>query len=259
MKSDTNKFTCRDSVIQYAAERYGTRPENLWARFPNYAVLRHEDNKKWFAVIMDVRRDKLGLSGDGFVDILELKCDPVMCGSLMSESGILPAYHMHRGSWITVMLDGSADTDMMFSLLDMSFDITSSKNSRKRSQGIVKKEWLVPANPKYYDVDRAFSENDVIMWKQSSNIAAGDTVYLYVAAPVSAIRYKCEAVEVDIPYKYSDENVSMRRTMKIRLLHKFRDGELTFAKLNEHGVYAVRGPRGVPRSLHDEMELLCRE
>lgn len=258
MKKNTNEHACRESVIKYAAERYGVQPENLWAKFPNYAVLRHDDNRKWFAVIMDVKREKLGLSGEGNVDILELKCDPVMAGSLVSADGVLPAYHMHRGSWITVLLDGSTDNDFVFPLLDMSFDITRDKKARKSSHGVIKREWLVPANPKYYDVEKAFSESDVILWKQSSNILVGDIVYLYVAAPVSAVMYKCEAVEVDIPYRYSDENLRIRRTMRIRLLHRFREGELSFNKLKEHGVYAVRGPRGVPQSLHDEMEMLCR-
>lgn len=255
----TNNISYRDDVLQYAAEHYGTTAEHLWLTAPRYAVLRHEDNNKWYAIIMDVPREKLGLSGNGYVDILDIKSDPIMTGSLLLEKGILPAYHMRRGNWISVLLDGSVERDMVFSLIDMSFDITASRKSRVKSQRFVNQEWIVPVNPKYFDLEKAFSESDTILWKQSSNIIVGDMIYLYVAAPISAIQYKCKAVEVDIPYQYDDGKVHMSRVMKIQLLHRFQQGQLDFKKLNEYGIFAVRGPRSVPNSLHYEIEALCGE
>ena len=124
----------RSDVLHYAAENYGTAAENLWMKFPGYAVLRHEENKKWYAIIMDVQWEKLGLSGNGYVDILEIKCDPNISGSLLTKEGILPAYHMNKGNWITVLLDGSVEKDMIFSLLDMSFAITADRKSRRKAQ-----------------------------------------------------------------------------------------------------------------------------
>lgn len=256
------KYSCRESVFKYAADKYKTNPEYLWASYPEYAVLRHLDNKKWYAVIMNVQKKKLGLSGKDFgkdvVDILDVKVDPVMGGSLLAEKGFMPAYHMHKGNWITVLLDGTVSDDMIFFLLDMSFELTASKKTLSEINRADKREWLVPANPKYYDIEKAFAENDTIMWKQSSNISVGDIIYIYMAAPFSAIRYKCVAEEVNIPYKYDDGNVSMRYVMKIRLLHRFDDGQLNFAELKELGVRAVRGPRSVPYSLHRRIEELCK-
>lgn len=43
-------MTLRDSVFKYIKEKYKTVPEYLWRRYPGYAVFRHEDNSKWFAV-----------------------------------------------------------------------------------------------------------------------------------------------------------------------------------------------------------------
>ena len=77
-----------------------------------------------------------------------------------------------------------------------------------------------------------------------------------MAAPVSAILYKCEAVEVDIPYDYEDENVHMSRVMKIRLLHRFNRDQMTRDRMKEYGVYAVRGPRSVPPALQEELEVM---
>ena len=43
--------------------------------------------------------------------------------------------------------------------------------------------WLVPVNPKYYDIEKAFTESDEILWKQSNSVIVGDTIYLYLAVP----------------------------------------------------------------------------
>ena len=62
----------RNQIYTYVKKKYKTAPEFLWQRFPNYAVFRHEDNRKWFGLIMDVPRSKLGLDGDDWVDVNEL-------------------------------------------------------------------------------------------------------------------------------------------------------------------------------------------
>ena len=152
--------SCRDEVLRYALKRYGTEAEHLWLKFPEYAVLRHKDNKKWYALIMDVPREKLGLSGGGNVDIMEIKCDPLMGGSLRAERGILPAYHMHRGNWVTVLLDGSVERDALLTLLDMSYDRTAGPGSRGRSGRPKNQEQRVPVNPKYFDPETAAEQKE---------------------------------------------------------------------------------------------------
>ena len=82
-------------------------PSGIFSDNASNAVLRHTDNKKWYAILMKVSRSKLGLSGDETVDILDIKCDPLMSGSLLMENGIFPGYHMHKGNWLTVLLDGT--------------------------------------------------------------------------------------------------------------------------------------------------------
>lgn len=58
--------------------------------------------------------------------------------------------------------------------------------------------WVIPSNPKFYDVESAFAELEAIEWRQSTYIQAGDTVYIYMASPVNALRYKCVAEETDL-------------------------------------------------------------
>ena len=120
----------RETLLQYAAETFGAAPEYPWFDSPDAFVLRHETNRKWFAVGMTVRRDRLGLAGGGTVDVVNVKCDPLMSGSYLSQPGILPAYHMNKLHWLSVLLDGSAADDDVRSLLDMSFALTYHRKKR---------------------------------------------------------------------------------------------------------------------------------
>ena len=71
------KNTIVNEIFQYVKEQYEAEPEYLWANSPNTAVFRHQADHKWFGIIFrDMSREKLGLSGEGLVDILDLKCDP---------------------------------------------------------------------------------------------------------------------------------------------------------------------------------------
>ncbi len=114
----------RNEVLKHILEKYNTSAEYLWAKTPNFAVFRHKHNRKWFCAIVDVTADKLGMSGNNLVDALLLKCDPLMIGSLISQQGILPGYHMNKEHWITVVLDGTVDTQQIWALVDLSYDLT---------------------------------------------------------------------------------------------------------------------------------------
>lgn len=126
---------------------------------------------------------------------------------------------------------------------------------RKKSARTAAKDWIIPANPKYYDVVGAFEASDIVTWKQSSDIHVGDMIYMYVAAPYSSILYKCKAVEVDIPYHFSDKNLTVKNAMKVKLLEKYESGVWSFERMKQFGVYAVRGPRNMPAELKREMEM----
>ena len=125
----------RDEILRWAEEQYGTEPERLWAAYPDYAVLRRADSGKWYALIADVQRAKLGLNEEGRVDILNVKCDFRMIGSLLSQPGFRPAYHMSRNSWITILLDGTVKPEQIFPLLEMSYALAAPKIRKRRKSG----------------------------------------------------------------------------------------------------------------------------
>lgn len=245
-------ISLREKILDYALKTYGTAPEYPWASAPRYCVLRRADNRKWYALVMDIPYARLGLSRPGVTDVLNLKLDPILVGSLRTREGYLPAYHMHRGNWITILLDGTVPLEELLPLVDLSYAAAGDRGA----PSLVRRSWLVPANPKYYDLRAGIEENQagLFLWKQSSKVAVGDTVYLYVAAPFSAIRYKCEAVEVDIPHRSRNPHVKLTRVMRLRLLRCYDDPPIGLETLRAHGVYAVRGPRGIPRSLIEEIE-----
>ena len=112
------------------------------------------------------------------------------------------------------------------------------------------REWLVPSNPKYFDIVSAFEEQDEITWKQGNdNIQVGDTVYMYVGAPYSAILYKCEVTETDIPFHGFDEHVRIKNLMKIKKLETYDPSLLPLKSLAEYGVVTVRCTRSAPELL----------
>ncbi|MCR4671763.1 MAG: MmcQ/YjbR family DNA-binding protein [Lachnospiraceae bacterium] len=243
------KQSFREKVCGYVKKEYGSEPEYLWNRFPDYSVFRHEDNRKWFGLIMDVPRVNLGLAGEERVDILNVKLDdPVFADMLVQQEGYLRGYHISKGNWISILLDGTVPFEEICGLIDLSFRVTAS--AKKKQKIRPPKEWLVPANPKYYDIEHAFDVKEEIDWKQGSGIKAGDTVFMYVAAPVSAVLYKCTVTETDIPFDYADRNLTVKALMKIKLQKRYDPSRFTIEKLkNEYGIYAVRGPRGIPDSL----------
>ena len=112
------------NLAAYLADTYSTHGEHLFARYPGFQVFRHQGNKKWFAVIMDIPRKNLGLPDDGEISVVNLKCDPILIGSFREESGIFPAWHMNKSHWLSVALDGTASDDSLMFLLDMSYELT---------------------------------------------------------------------------------------------------------------------------------------
>ena len=55
----------RHELAAYLTDTYGTVGEHLFAKYPSFLVFRHSGNRKWFAVIMDIPRKNLKLSGKG--------------------------------------------------------------------------------------------------------------------------------------------------------------------------------------------------
>ena len=121
----------RQRISDYIKKKYKVSAEYPWR--DDNVVFRHRDNKKWFALVMGVRKNKLGFSGEDMLDVVNLKLDDRFFRDvLLREEGILPAYHMNKQHWITVLLDGTVPEDTVFDLIDRSFMATSSAKKKER-------------------------------------------------------------------------------------------------------------------------------
>lgn len=95
-----------------------------WEDSPEYTVFRHADNRKWFALITQIKYSTFGVDRPGLVNIINLKSDPDLIEDLLHEPGILPAYHMNKRHWITILLDDSCPASQIQNLIDLSYRLT---------------------------------------------------------------------------------------------------------------------------------------
>ena len=124
----------RERIMRYMQDTYGTEAEYLWADSPDSAVFRHPASRKWYAIIMGVLPERLGLSGEQVLYVMNVKCSTIMIGSLLSTKGFLPAYHMNKNHWISIVLDGSISDDQIIPLLELSYDSVAPKRRKKQTQ-----------------------------------------------------------------------------------------------------------------------------
>ena len=121
----------RNEFINYVQTAYGVKGDNPWQKDPESTVFRHIGNRKWFALVMRVKKHCIGVDSDEYIDIVNFKCDKVMVGSALGNNGFYPAYHMNKENWITVALDESVPDEKLRMLVDMSYGLTRKKLRRK--------------------------------------------------------------------------------------------------------------------------------
>ena len=112
-------------IMAQVQEKYGNQLEFLWEKSPDTAVLRHEGNKKWYAVLMRIPWDRLEKGREGLVEAVNLKHDQV--ADLLSKKGIYPAFHMNKRYWISVVLDDTLSDEEVLELIEKSWNFTSKK------------------------------------------------------------------------------------------------------------------------------------
>ena len=124
---DVQDFICPQTkrIMAQVQEKYGKQLEYLWEKSPDTAVLRHEDNQKWYAVLMRIPWDKLDKGREGLVETVNLKNNQV--ADLLSQKGIYPAFHMNKRYWISLTLDDSLSDDDVLDLLEISWNLTLKK------------------------------------------------------------------------------------------------------------------------------------
>ena len=122
-----------DIILEHIKTEYEVEPEYLW-QTDDTAAIRHNDTKKWFGAYMKgISKRKLGCDSEEKVDILNLKCDPMLNFSVVDYNGIFPGWHMNKEHWISVLLDGTVAAEDIYPLIRMSFALTDKKTKKKKS------------------------------------------------------------------------------------------------------------------------------
>ena len=124
---EVQDFICPQTkrIMAQIQEKYGNQLEYLWEKSPDTAVLRHEGNQKWYAVLMKISWDKLEKGREGQVEAVNLKHDQV--ADLLSKNGIYPAFHMNKRYWISVALDDTLSDEEVLKLIEKSWNLTLKK------------------------------------------------------------------------------------------------------------------------------------
>ena len=122
----------KQDFLKYCLSTYGTSPDYPFDEDFEMAVLRHADNRKWYASVMRVSRRKFGFDSDEVIDVVNLKLPTEMFGSFGAADGVYPAYHMNKLHWISVLLPDAPEDVIQF-LLNVSFEATKDKRKRQRT------------------------------------------------------------------------------------------------------------------------------
>jgi predicted DNA-binding protein (MmcQ/YjbR family) len=108
----------RQEVIDYCLTLLNTFEDYPFPDDNVSVVMKHTDNKKWFALIMEVR-------GEIYLNI---KTDPYYSELLRkSYDYIIPAYHMNKELWNTVIISRKVDKKLVKELIEQSYELTKSK------------------------------------------------------------------------------------------------------------------------------------
>ncbi|MBE6649633.1 MAG: hypothetical protein E7614_09000 [Ruminococcaceae bacterium] len=147
----------REEFDRFVFDTYG-----IYADYPfeesNVPVYRHKANRKWFAVVLSVKKSKLKpseeistdaleeksifenqikgrkkqIQNDEIIDVVNLKCPTEVFETVWLIPDIYPAYHMNKSHWISVPLDGSVDAENIAFLLQKSFEATEFKVKKRK-------------------------------------------------------------------------------------------------------------------------------
>lgn len=241
----------RDKIIDYCLSKYKATVDYPWDNLDS-PVIRNEYGK-WFGLIMRLKSSFFGIKEEYLVDGINLKVDGKKIDSIIDNVNIFKGFHMSKKNWITVKLDNSTDLKNLYELIEESYNLSKLDNKKEIHN------WIIPANPKFYDVDKDLVNNDTILWKQSSKVHVGDLVYLYFGSPESRIKYRFTITKIDIAYNYEDSNLEMHKAMELKLLNKYLDINISLDVLKEYNVTTIRGPREMPSPLIEYIDKISNK
>lgn len=113
----------REDIIKYSLSLQNTYEDYPFPDDNTSVTMKHLENKKWFALIMNVK-EKL---------YLNVKTNPDYSELLRSSYDyIIPGYHMNKEHWNTIIIDDKVDTSLVEELIEQSYELTKNNNHKRR-------------------------------------------------------------------------------------------------------------------------------
>lgn len=115
-------------ILNYVKNVYGTTPEHCWIEHPECIILHTNDVDKWYGVLMNVSREKIGAEGDGNVWILTVRANTEVPADFVDDKGVFPGYLMNPKEWTSILLDGTVGEISILDFLDRSYELAENRN-----------------------------------------------------------------------------------------------------------------------------------
>ncbi len=105
----------KEEIINFCLELANTYEDYPFPDDMESVTMKHRENNKWFALIMNVKGSLY----------LNIKTDPDYSDLLRKTYDyIIPAYHMNKQHWNTIIISEKCDRKLVEELIEQSYDLT---------------------------------------------------------------------------------------------------------------------------------------
>lgn len=105
----------KEEIIEYCLALQDTYKDCPFPEDFESVTMKHCKNKKWFALIMEVNNELY----------LNIKTNPEYSEILRkTHNYIIPAYHMNKEHWNTIIISRKVDVDLVKELIMQSYELT---------------------------------------------------------------------------------------------------------------------------------------
>jgi len=111
----------KEAIIQFCLSLPNTFEDRPFQDDYETVVIKHIDNKKWFALLMKVNENLY----------LNVKTAPEYSELLRnSYQYIIPAYHMNKQHWNTIIISDKIDVSLVKELIEQSYELTKNEKAK---------------------------------------------------------------------------------------------------------------------------------
>ncbi len=120
------------TAMSYILRKYRDRLEYPFDKGTEAAIVRSHKTLKWYAVIMTIMPQKIGLTGNRKIKVMNLHGSAEEVAKLIDGKRFFAGFHMNKKYWYTIKLDGSIALKELYQLIDKSYAMTKHRKKRRK-------------------------------------------------------------------------------------------------------------------------------